>query len=111
MMKLIVDFGVFYGLYAFTAAMLIWRYGVKDRAPFIVVAWLIPVLTIAALLNSILRLILGKRPKIGPCPYGLDEAEVLIERHRREMFGGGPIVPHFAQDWTLLYKLTLEEEA
>lgn len=110
-MKLAIELAFIYGLYALSAAIVIWRYGHKDRVPFIIVAWLMPPMLVASFLHFILLLVFGKRPRMKPCPVGLDEAEGLVEHYRREMFGGDPIEPHFATDWALLYRMTLEKEA
>jgi hypothetical protein len=110
-MRLAIEFVSIYGLYALTAAILIWRFGLRDRVPFIIVAWLMPPMLVASILHFTLRVIFGKRPRVRPCPIGLDEAEGLVERKRLEMFGGKSIQPHFATDWALLYQATLELEA
>lgn len=110
-MNLAIELFSIYGVYALSAAIVIWRYGKQDRIPFIVIAWLMPLLLVVSFLHFTLLLIFGNRPRIKPCPVGLEEAEKLVERNRREMFGGDPIEPHFATDWALLYRMTLEKEA
>jgi hypothetical protein len=110
-MKLLVEIFSVYALYAFGATVLIWRHATKDRGPTVVVAWLAPALMIAAFIEGTFRLLFRKRPKVRPCPVGLDEAELVVEKRRQKMFGGELSHPHFASDWARLYGVTLEEEA
>jgi hypothetical protein len=100
-----------YGVYLFGTSLLIWRYGRNDRGPSIVVAAVAPVLLIAALAKMLALTLVGRLPRIEPCPQGLSDAEVLVERRRLEMFGGKAVEPHFASDWARLYEKAVEEEA
>jgi hypothetical protein len=48
---------------------------------------------------------------MGPCPQGLDEAEVVVATHRQRMFGGEFRPTHFASDWRNCYRMTLDSES
>jgi len=111
-MKVAVEILAMYGVYVFGASVLIWRYTTtNDRGPAIVVAWLMPALIFAAVLQGTSRLLFGKSPKIRQCPVGLAEAEIVVEKRRQKMFGGERLATNFASDWARLYGVTLEEEA
>jgi hypothetical protein len=110
-MRLIVEILTVYGLYLFGAAILIGRYGTRDRGPVIVVAWLMPALLVLSVLLSIFRLLFSRRLTVSRPPHGLEEAERFVEKHRHEMFGGELVKMHYATDWARLYARTLEEEA
>src|SRR5712664_4787693 len=102
-MKVTIEILSVYGVYVFGATVLIWRYIAKDRGPTIVVAWLMPALLIAAFIEGTFRLLFRKRPRVRPCPVGLDQAELAVEKRRQKMFGGDLSQPHFASDWARLY--------
>lgn len=110
-MRLAIEIFAVYFIYAFGTSLLVWRYSVRDRGPIIVVTWVIPLMVIASLFELIFLTIFRRSPCIRPCPEGLDETELIVERHRQQMFGGEPVEPHFASDWARLYTLTLEQEA
>jgi hypothetical protein len=111
-MKVAVEILAMYGVYVFGASVLIWRYATtNDRGPSVVVAWLMPVLIFAAVLEGTFRLLFGKSPRIRKCPAGLAEAEMVVEKRRQKMFGGEQLATNFASDWARLYGVTLEEEA
>jgi hypothetical protein len=110
-MKLAVEILAIYGVYAFGATVLIWRYIATDRGPTIVVAWLMPGVILAALIHGTYRVLFKKSPRVRPCPAGLAEAEVIVEERRQKMFGGERLATNFASEWTRLYGVTLEEEA
>ncbi len=110
-MRLLIEILTIYVVYLFGTALLIWRYGKKDRAPSIVVAGVAPILFVASFVELIFLAVIGKSRQISPCPDGLSDAELLVERQRQQMFGGSPIEPHFASDWSRLYAKTVEIEA
>lgn len=109
-MRLLIEVSTIYAIYLFGTSLLIWRYGGKDRAPNIVVAWVVPVIVVASFIEFIFHALFRKALSIRPCPIGLDEAELIVERHRQQMFGGKPIEPHFASDWARLYASAVEQE-
>jgi hypothetical protein len=110
-MRLMIEILTIYAIYIFGTSLLIWRYGTKDRGPLIVVAAVIPILTIVSFFEVCIRALFLRSPQMSPCPDGLAEAERIIERHRHEMFGGSPIPPHIAHEWEMFYAKTLEREA
>jgi len=110
-MRLAIEVFTIYIVYLFGTSLLIWRYGSKDRAPSIVVAAVSPLLFVFSAIQLILLKIIGRSPEISPCPAGLSDAELVIERKRQEMFGGEPIEHHFASDWAKLYAKTVEQDA
>jgi hypothetical protein len=110
-MRLMIEILTIYAIYIFGTSLLIWRYGTKDRGPLIVVAAVIPVLTVVSFFEVCIRALFLRTSQMPPCPDGLAEAERIVEKHRQEMFGGPPIPPHIAYEWEMLYAKTLEREA
>ncbi|MGI4829441.1 MAG: hypothetical protein ACRYFU_14785 [Janthinobacterium lividum] len=110
-MRLAIEVLAIYGIYVFGTALLIWRFSTKDRGPSIVVSMLVPFLFVVSFIEMIVSVLLRRNQAIGPCPVGLDEAELLVERQRQKMFGGDSEIPHLASDWAKLYQMTVESEA
>lgn len=110
-MHFLIEVVAVYAIYVFGTSLLIWRYGTKDRGPSIVVAAVAPMLFLAAFGKLFALALFRRSPAIHPCPVGLKDAELLVERKRQQMFGGEPLEPHFASDWARLYEKTFEEEA
>ncbi|MHB1937858.1 MAG: hypothetical protein ACYCOR_14895 [Acidobacteriaceae bacterium] len=111
-MRVAIELATIYGIYIGGMSLLIWRYVAKNRGSNIVVAAAMPLLAVLAIFLSILLVALKRtEPRVGPCPYGLMEAEEIVEKKRQNMFGGDPQKPHFARDWAALYAATLEQEA
>jgi hypothetical protein len=112
-MRLAIEVVTIYAVYVFGTSLLVWRFGTRGngRGPSIVVAAVAPALFVVGLLELMFLVAMGRRPRIDPCPDGLDEAELIVEAKRQEMFGGEPIKPHFASDWAKLYSKTVEHEA
>jgi hypothetical protein len=110
-MKFVLEVLVLYALYVLGAALLIWRHGGKDRGPTIVVASLMPMIVCAALVVGTFRLLFRSQPRVRPCPVGLAEAEIAVEKRRHKMFGGPSLPTNYASEWARLYGVTLEEEA
>ena|ERR1700679_4020066 len=110
-MRLAIEILTVYAIYVFATSLLIWRYGKRDRGPVIVVTAVLPLMVIVCFFEVLIRALMQRAPTIDPCPDGLAEAERIVERHRREMFGGPPVPPHIAHDWQMLYAETLERDA
>lgn len=110
-MKVFFEILAVYGVYVFGATVLIWRYTAKDRGPTTVVAWLMPFLLVATVIQGTYLLFFRKYPRVRPCPIGLAEAEVVVEKRRQKMFGGERLATNFASEWARLYGVTLEQEA
>jgi len=110
-MHLAIEIATVYAIYLFGTSLLIWRFGSRDRGPSIVVAAVVPALYVAAFAELAWLASLGRSPAIGPCPEGLSDAELAVERQRQKMFGGRALEPHFASDWQRLYAKTVENEA
>lgn len=112
-MRFAIELLTIYAIYVFGTSLLVWRFGGKGggRGPSIVVAAVVPALFVVGLFELALLTLLRRRPQVDPCPYGLGEAELIIEKKRQQMFGGEPLKPHFASDWARLYAKTVELEA
>jgi hypothetical protein len=110
-MRFTIELFTTYGVYLFGTSLLIWRYGSKDRGPAIIVAAVVPFLFVATFLKLTVLAMLRRSPAMGPCPEGLSDAEIVVERNRQRMFGGEPLKPTFASDWARLYEKTVEAEA
>lgn len=110
-MHFFIELASVYVIYLFGTSLLIWRYGTRDRGPSIVVAGVAPMLFMAAIAKMFVLALFRRSPTIHPCPDGLKDAELMVERKRQQMFGGEPLEPHFASDWARLYEKTLEEDA
>jgi hypothetical protein len=108
---MMIEILTIYAIYIFGTSLLIWRYGKKDRAPLIVVAASIPILTVLSFFELGFRVLFMRSPQMEPCPDGLAETERIVEKRRLAMFGGAPIEPHIAHEWQMLYAKTLELEA
>lgn len=109
-MRLLIEVFALYFVYVFGTALLIWRYGTKDRGPSVIVVSVIPLIAIISFFHFLVIAIFRRAPLLSPCPDGLAEAELIIEKHRQHMFGGST-EPHFASDWANLYATTVEQEA
>jgi hypothetical protein len=110
-MRLFIEIAAIYGVYVLGVSFLIGRFGTKDKVPIAVAASTIPILVVAAIFESAFLLITRKEPRVRPCPEGLDAAELIVERHRQQMFGGEIQQPKFAFHWARVYALTVEREA
>jgi hypothetical protein len=109
-MHLAIEIFTVYAIYIFGTSLLIWRYSTKERGVSIIVAGVTPILLVVSLFD-LLRVTLFRQSRhIRPCPTGLDEAELIVEKRRQQMFGGEALQPHFASDWTKLYQETIERE-
>lgn len=112
-MRFAIEILTIYAVYVFGTAMLVWRFSKRGtgRGPSIVVAAAAPALLVFVLFEIAFLTVVGRRPHIEPCPDGLGEAELIVERKRLQMFGGESIKPHFASDWARLYEKTVEQDA
>jgi hypothetical protein len=48
--------------------------------------------------------------KMEPCPAGLEEAELIVERQRQIMFGGTLRKPTYAASWRFAYERVLQRD-
>lgn len=110
MSRTVVDIIVIGILFAVGMAWTVIRYGTRDRLAFTVVAILAPIITVLSVFN-LLFLVLTGRVKVGPCPPGLAEAELLVEAERQRMFGGDLRKPSLALNWQRAYEIELQREA
>ncbi|MEO6803127.1 MAG: hypothetical protein ABI197_07785 [Granulicella sp.] len=109
-MRLAIEIVAIYSLYITGVTIILKRYGKKDTLPMIVAAGAIPVLVVVSFFEAIFLMVFRSAPRVRPCPEGLDVAEMIVERHRQEMFGGETQHPKFAFEWARVYALTLERE-
>ncbi len=114
-MRLVIEILTIYGIYFFGTSLLIWRYGRKERGVSIIVAGVMPTLVVVSVVVSLFEIfrvtVLRQSPRIRPYPDGLEEAELIVEKRRQQMFGGVALKPHFASDWKNFYQATIEREA
>jgi len=109
-MHTFIEIVTIYALFVFGIAMLIGRFGVKDRFPQAVVASVLPLLLVCSVFEALYLLVMRPAPRVRPCPEGLNAAEAIIEKHRQMMFGGELRPTRLAPEWARLYALTLEME-
>lgn len=87
------------------------RYAKRDRVAFAVIAMLSPVIAVAAAVSLLIHLTFDLDTHVGPCPDGLEEAEILVAEERQRMFGGDLRKPTYARSWQRAYECELQREA
>jgi hypothetical protein len=107
----LIDTAVVLILFGFGIGWTIFRYGRRDRLAFAVVAILSPAIAVFALFMVLARLISGRPLQVGPCPNGLEEAELMVEEERQRLFGGDLRQPTYSRSWQRAYELELQRDA
>jgi hypothetical protein len=110
-MRIFIEILTAYSIYVLGTAILIWRFSENGRVASTACAVLMPFMTLGAVVATFLSVMGIVKIRIKPCPPGLEQAELLVERHRKEMFGGKSVPPHLASEWTRVYRATLQIEA
>lgn len=109
MSRALVDITVTAMLFSAGIVWTVARYSKRDRFAFCVVAVLSPLIAFISVFRLIF-LVMTDQVKVGPCPAGLPEAELLVAKEHQKMFGGELREPTFSRNWQRAYELELQRE-
>jgi hypothetical protein len=105
----IIDLAVGATIFTVGLTLTIRRFGTQNRLAFTVAASLTPAIAVVAVLQLVYLIVRGK-VKVEPCPVGLEDAEMAVERQRQLMFGGELRKPLYTASWQIAYERQLQRD-
>ncbi len=102
-----IDIAVGASIFVFGIGYTIRKFATQDRLAFTVVAILTPLAAVVAVFRLFYLICRGKA-QCGPLPARLEEAEIIVEQQRQQMFGGEVRKPAFTRSWQRAYERELE---